>query len=265
MRRSRRAFLLFAAALGIVVSLTIWQAPTESTAQRSASIAARPDLEGGWVRIDPEGSGSFGGLTARFPRAVLTPAAAAIPAGRDPDDVDPGAKPHGPGEPYIVSQGRCGGPGGAGGIEPNSAALFIVQTDHEVLLTREGPGGRHIYMDGRAHPDLTRWTPTPLGHSVGRYEGGDLVVETMGLTPGAVTAGGRRTPETRLTERYRLTADGKKLTITYTWNDPRLYQKPHTYSLEFDRLPPGSYAFEGWCDSSDPLQRQSIVPPAQLQ
>jgi hypothetical protein len=266
MRRSRRAFLLFAAALGIVLALTMWQAPTESVAQRSANIAAaRPDLEGGWVRIDPEGSGSFGGLTSKFSRAVLTPAAAAIPVGRDPDDVDPDAKPHGPGEPYIVSQGRCGGPGGAGGIEPNSAALFIVQADDEVLLTREGPGGRHIYMDGRAHPDLTRWTPIPLGHSVGRYEGGELVVDTMGLTPGAVTAGGRRTPETRLTERYRLTPDGKKLTITYTWNDPKLYQKPHTYSLEFDRLPEGSYAFEGWCDSSDPLQRQSIVPPAQLQ
>jgi hypothetical protein len=100
---------------------------------------------------------------------------------------------------------------------------------------------------------------------VGRYEGGELVVDTMGLTPGAVTAGGRRMPETRLTERYSLTAEGKKLTITYTWQDPKLYQKPHTYSLEFDRLPSDSYAFEGWCDSSDPLQRQSIVPPAQLQ
>ena len=67
MRRSRRAFLLFAAALGIVLSLTMWQAPTESVAQRSASIAAaRPDLEGGWVRIDPEGSGSFGGLTVEI-------------------------------------------------------------------------------------------------------------------------------------------------------------------------------------------------------
>ena len=99
MRPSRRAFLLFAAALGIVLSLTMSQAPTESVAQRSASAAARPDLEGGWVRIDPEGSGSFGGLTSKFPRAVLTPAAAAIPVGRDPDDVDPDAKPHGPGRP----------------------------------------------------------------------------------------------------------------------------------------------------------------------
>ena len=32
-----------------------------------------PDLEGGWVRIDVDGSGSFNGLAAKFPRAVLTP------------------------------------------------------------------------------------------------------------------------------------------------------------------------------------------------
>ena len=264
MRRSRRAVLLFAVAFGIVSSLTLWQAPTASVAQRAANIAARPELEGGWVRIDPKGSGSFGGLTSEFPRAVLTPAGAAMQVGRDPDDVDPDARPHAAGEPYIVSQGRCGGPGGAGGIEPNSAALFIVQTEDEVLLTREGPGGRHIYMDRRAHPDLTRWTPTTLGHSVGHYEGGDLIIDTMGLTPGGVTAGGRRTPETHLMERFHVSTDGKRLTITYTWTDQKLYQKPHTYSLEFDRLPEGSYAFEGWCDSSDPLQRQSIVPTTQL-
>ena len=59
MRRSRRAFLLFAAALGIVLSLTMWQAPTESVAQRSASTAARPDLEGGWVRIESRGFGKL--------------------------------------------------------------------------------------------------------------------------------------------------------------------------------------------------------------
>ena len=112
---------------------------------------------------------------------------------------------------------------------------------------------------------MERWAPTALGHSVGHYENGDLIVDTMGLTAGAVTAGGRRTPETRLVERFQVAPDGKRLTITYTWTDPKLYQKPHTYSLEFDRLPEGSYAFEGWCDSSDPLQRQSIVPPAQLQ
>ena len=39
-----------------------------------------PDLriEGGWVRTDPAGAGSFGGLASQIPPAVLTPEAAAM-------------------------------------------------------------------------------------------------------------------------------------------------------------------------------------------
>jgi hypothetical protein len=133
-----------------------------------------------------------------------------------------------------------------------------------VLIVRENPGlPRTIYMDGRAHPDLSRVVPAAVGHSTGRYEAGALVVETIGLATGNVTAGGWRTPETRLTERYRVSADGRRLTITYTWEDPKVYVKPHTYQIVAERTPPGSWAFESWCDSSDPSQRLSIVPPAQ--
>jgi hypothetical protein len=226
-----------------------------------AAAQAIPDLEGGWVRIDPVGAGSWSALAATLPRAVLTPEGAALAMPEDPDDIDvESGTPHAPGQPYIVSRGRCG-VGAGSAIEPNSAALFIVQTADEVLITREAPSGRHIYMDGRGHPATV--TPSGSGHSIGRYEGGALVVETIGLTTGNVTAGGRRTPETRLTERYSVSPDGKRLTITYTWDDPKIYVKPHTYQLVAERLPADAYAFEGWCDSSDPLQKQSIVPPKQ--
>ena len=221
-------------------------------------------LGGGWVRLDTSGSGNFGGLTATFARAMLTPEGAAkIRPQRDPDDVDPDNRPHKAGEPYIVTQGRCG-VGGPGGVEPNSAALFIIPTRDEVLLAREGPGGRHVYTDGREHPPLSRIVPGGAGHSIGRWENGDLVVDTMGLTEGAVTAGGWRTPETHLTERYHVAADGARMRITFTWTDPNIYARPHSYWFDFDRLPDGSYAFENWCDSGDPLQRQSVVPPEQL-
>jgi hypothetical protein len=143
--------------------------------------------------------------------------------------------------------------------------MFMLQSKDEVLMVREGPGGRRFFMDGRPHPDLSRFTPRLYGHSVGRYEGKALVVETVGLTVGNVPGGGKRRPETRLTERFELSADGKQLKITYTWNDPELYVRPHTYEYLFERLPEDSYALETWCDSSDPRQRQSIVPPKQGQ
>ena len=66
-----------------------------------------------------------------------------------------------------------------------------------------------------------------------------------------------------MTERYRVSPDGTRLTITYTWQDPKIYQKPHTYSIPMDRIPPGGYAFEWWCDSSDPAQKASVKAPEQ--
>ena len=47
-----------------------------------------------------------------------------------------------------------------------------------------------------------------------------------------MTAFGRgyRTPETALTEVFRLHPDGRHLTVTYT-NDPKVYVKPHAYQI----------------------------------
>ena len=227
-----------------------------------------PDIEGTWVRLDTVGAGSFGAVNALTGNAVLTPeAAAAAAAGRQgggglrPGLVADDNKPHAAGEPYVVTDGSCTLPGG---LEPNSSAFHIIQSKDEVLIVRENPGlHRTIYMDGRTHPDLSRWRPTVVGHSIGRYENGTFVIDTVGLAPGGVPGGGRRTAETQLTERYSLSADGKRLTMTYTWNDPKIYQKPHEYHYELDRLPAGSYAFEEWCDASDPIEQQSVVPPPQ--
>lgn len=234
---------------------------------QSAPVAV-PDLEGGWVRLDVDGSGSFQGLSARVPRAVLTAAArkaaddaAARAAKPRFDFARDTSKPRAAGEGYVVTDGGCTLPGG---VEPNSAAFHLVQSASQVVIVRENPGlPRTIHLDGRVHPHLSRWTPNAVGHSVGRYEGGALVVDTIGLATGNVTAGGWRTPETVLTERYRLSADGTRLTISYTWQDPKVYVKPHSYQIVAERTPPGSWAFEAWCDSSDPTQRLSIVPPVQ--
>ena len=80
----------------------------------------------------------------------------------------------------------------------------------------------------------------------------------------SVTVGWRER-DTVLTERFKLTPDGKRLTITYTWNDPKVYVKPHTYDISFERWDAG-YVFETWCDASidHPENYTSVVlaPPA---
>jgi hypothetical protein len=228
-----------------------------------------PDIEGAWVRLDTVGAGSFGAVNTLTGNAVLTPdAAAAAAAGRQgggglrPGLVPEDNRPHVAGEPYVVTDGNCMLPGG---LEPNSSAFHIIQSKDEVLIVRENPGlHRTVYMDGRKHPDLSRWRPTAVGHSVGRYENGSFVIDTVGLTAGGVPGGGRRTAETQLTERYTVSGDGKRLTMTYTWNDPKIYQKPHSYQIVAERQPAGSWPFEDWCDSGDPTQRTSVIPPAQV-
>ena len=258
---SRRPF----PALLALCLLTGWSAPGLAQGGAAATV---PDLSGGWLRLDSAGSGSFDGTAKRFPPAALTAAGQAMVIRGDGRNLIPAGGQTGPahqaGQPYIVNNGACTPEGtGGSGIDPNSTAFFLLQSKDEVLLVREGPGGRRFHMNEREHPDLTKLTTGLYGHSIGRYEGGALVVETVGLPEGAVQGGGKRRPATRLTERFQLAPDGQRLTITYTWDDPVLYVRPHTYQYFFERLPAGSYAFETWCDSSDPAQRQSIVPPKQ--
>lgn len=230
-----------------------------------ACAQSRPDLTGFWERRDVSGSGSFGGIDARIPKAVLVPGVQAAPAppGEAPPNAAPaGEAPHKPGEPYVVTTGRCGG--GMPFMMGHSAAIDIVQTAEEILIIPEMPGTRHIYMDGRSHPPLAAREPSIVGHSIGRWEGDTLVVDTVGLTAGAgIPGGGRRTPETHLIERFRLVDAGKRMAVTFTWQDPKIYVKPHTYEYIYYKDSPDTYALEEWCDSSDPLQRQSIVPPEQ--
>ena len=259
-------------ALAASAALTVGVFAGVSAQTKPQSLPGVERLEGDWVRIDPNGSGDFGGLTSKFTPASLTPqGTSAAEAMRRAQNAPRGPaytenRAHNPGEPYIVVARPCAsGPfgGGALGINPDSGAIHFVIGKDEIILAPERGGIRHIYMDGRKHPDVSRWTPTGSGHSVGRIENGELVVDTMGIAQGPVTAGGWRTPETHLTERFVVSPDGEHLTIRYHWDDPKLYQKPHEYQYQLDRLPAGSYAFEEWCDASDPIEQQSIVPPPQ--
>jgi len=239
--------------------------------------AAAARLEGDWVRIDPDGVGSFDGLSRVVPAARLLPGVTGGGGGRDGRGrgVPQSTGPNPEGVPYIVVAQPCGGGGGGRGnggllINPDSGGVHFVEHKNEVIFAGERGGVRHIYLDRGGHPAPGHRAPTPAGHSIGRYEGRTLVVETTGFTPGAVPGGGVRTPETRLVERFELSPDGQRLTIVYTWDDAKIYQTPHVYRLYFERAPAVtsngalvSYALEEWCDAGDPIEKQSIVPPKQ--
>jgi hypothetical protein len=125
----------------------------------------------------------------------------------------------------------------------------------EIVITfpYRGPS-RHIYTDGRTHVNPDIYDPSSSGDSIGHWEGDTLVVDTIGFSEEGVTripGGGRRTPASHLMERYRLVSGGKQLSVTFTWEDPKVFAKPHTYEFRYYRAPKGMEAREYDCNASD--------------
>jgi hypothetical protein len=116
-------------------------------------------------------------------------------------------------------------------------------TPTEVRMT-----GEVIYLDGRPHPDTKSpdFVPSALGHAIGHWEGDVLVADLIGFPAKScdsrypnyrVPGGGRISDTTHLVERFRL-VDSDTLEIVYTWDDPKIYLKPHSYTYYFKRTAP---------------------------
>jgi hypothetical protein len=61
----------------------------------------------------------------------------------------------------------------------------LVTPELTLLLFADGEV-RHIYTDGRAHPKKEDLWPTPLGDSIGHWEGATLVIDTIERTAGPI-------------------------------------------------------------------------------
>jgi len=272
----------FAFTGGVVVLATAAAVLVHGQSQSSAPLSAQelnvpavlpPTAEGDWVRTDTHGSGRWDDLLKSYTQATLTPQYAALVAsgggraggrgGGGQQQADTG--PHRAGQPYVVRTNTCAYNGSVElGLEYDSEGFHMVIGKDEALVVQERGASRRIFLDGRGFPDPSVRTPTASGYSVGHIEqNGALVVETTDATAGAVTAGGYRLPDTHFIQRYIPSADGKHLKIVFEFNDPRIYAKPHSFEYTFDRMAAGSYALEEFCDATDPLNGQSIVPPEQ--
>ena len=142
----------------------------------------------------------------------------------------------------------------------SSPPFNIIQGPHEIMVLAEREmGSRHIFMD-RPHPPPALLERMDNGDAVGHWEGDTLVVDTIGFQVGQM-GGAQHGPDTHLVERYKLLDGGKKLSVTFTWEDPDTYAKPYTYERIFYRSPKNQYAMEDWCDASDSLQWRSDATP----
>lgn len=84
---------------------------------------------------------------------------------------------------------------------------------------------RRIWLDGREPSEFM--PPSRMGHSVGRWEGSTLVVETTLLEKTVRDFLGELISENaRIVERYDLSDDGQTLTAVITVHDPENYRRP---------------------------------------
>jgi hypothetical protein len=103
----------------------------------------------------------------------------------------------------------------------------FVQTPNLLVMLVESsvPGVRQVFLDGRRHPPNLQ--PSWLGHSIGRWEGDTLVIDTVGLNDrGWVDGSGKpQTEQAHIIERYRR-RDLGHLELEITIDDPGAYRKP---------------------------------------
>jgi hypothetical protein len=100
---------------------------------------------------------------------------------------------------------------------------------------------RQIFMDGRKHPDDP--DPTWYGHSIGKWEGDTLVIDTVGFNDRFWFdfAGHPHTEKLHTIERYRR-PDFNRLDYEVTIDDPGAYTKPftlygqHTYQMDTELI-----------------------------
>ncbi len=89
---------------------------------------------------------------------------------------------------------------------------------------------RVVHLDEATHPSGI--APSTLGHSIGRWDGETLVVDTAGFAPSPVSSRGLHT-----TERFTLAADKRHLAYEITLEDTELWTKPVSLSVTWDYRP----------------------------
>lgn len=107
--------------------------------------------------------------------------------------------------------------------------------DRVEMLYGEWTIRRTVHLDGRRTP--AGQPASPMGHSVGRYEGSTLVIETTHIAANLAPWGpgfipfpfdGRHSDQLTAVERYTRSADGERLLLDVALEDPWALREPVT-------------------------------------
>ncbi len=140
---------------------------------------------------------------------------------------------------------------------------FLFTPGRVTILAEEGPLIRRIYTDGRAHDADPE--PTYAGHSIGRWEGNTLVVETIAIKPQSEFLNRLKTSgKTRVIERITLT-DPTHMRIDFEIHDPIALTAPWRYGVTYQRSET-DFIESYYCDNDRDSQGEpDLRPPAQME
>src|SRR5258706_6207726 len=149
-----------------------------------------------------------------------------------------------------ASRANCSPPGVpefltfAGGFEP----IYFIQTPKEVLMIHQANNEvRHIYMNV---PHSAHLAPSWFGESVGRYDGDELVVDTIGFNDKTFVDDNYNLPHTtelHVIERFKLINEGKTLEVNLTVADPGTFNAPWSAIVRYRHLASAQLLMEEPC------------------
>lgn len=206
--------------IGVIVILCAFLAMGE----HARAAQGTPNLEGVYQSI-PSGTTLPGGMkNAGSPAALeLLPKAArqarSVDLKKDPRKM---CQPVGPFRMMATEQTKIE-------VAQVSAIIAILFEDLSHGMART------IYLK-HGHP--ANLEPTWLGHSVGRWEGDTLVVDTIGFNDQTWLndAGAQHSDGLHLVERIRPVLNGRYLEYKMTAEDTKTLAKPYSYTRYFQKL-----------------------------
>ena len=199
----------------------------------SAQTAAPSDITGAWVPLGAAaGSDPRVAPPAPGPIVLKAPYASTYEARRRAD-----AEATRRGEPPVSDAVLCSPYGMPRMMAVATYPVEFLQTRNQITIVTEAFSEvRRVFMN-QAQLPVDEVPPGYYGHSVGRWDNGTLVIDTVGIK--TTVPGYQNIPHSdqmRILERIRLVAPDvlhDEITIT----DPVVLEKPVVYTLAYRKMP----------------------------
>jgi len=229
----------------IIVVLSL--AAVANAQDEKSKYKARYDAQATNKKFDPRDLSGIWQLTKNdhslgTPAPPLTPAGQAAKAGRVPD-----AGAASGNAPWYA----CNPMGFPRLVNDDEPMEFVMQPNRVLQLFQSEHRIRMLWTDGRAVPsgeNLENLGPAWYGHSVGKWNGNTLVVNTVGLDDRAWldNVGNPKSFHARIEEQWRR-VDYNTLELQMTLYDPEYYTAPYVGAKKiYKRTPDEAMTYFGW-------------------